>query len=123
MTEIPLETELDRCEVKCIHVEAVKAVQQVMLGEGAAVSLAELFKALGDPTRVKILFSIMTRELCVCDIAAVIGASESAVSHQLRILRTLRLVRFRREGKVLYYSLADDHVQKLFAQGLEHVTE
>lgn len=123
MTEILFETELDRCEVKCIHVKAVKEVQQVMLGDAVAVSLAELFKALGDPTRVKILFSIMTRELCVCDIAAVIGVSESAVSHQLRVLRTLRLVSFRRDGKVLYYSLADDHVQKLFAQGLEHVTE
>jgi DNA-binding transcriptional ArsR family regulator len=65
----------------------------------------------------------MTRELCVCDLTAVIGVSESAVSHQLRVLRTLRLVKFRREGKILYYSLADDHIEKLFAQGLEHVTE
>ncbi|UWJ23499.1 Transcriptional regulator, ArsR family [Methanosarcina mazei TMA] len=65
----------------------------------------------------------MTKELCVCDLSAVIGASESAVSHQLRILRNLRLVKYRREGKVLYYSLADAHVEKLFAQGLEHVTE
>ncbi|MCU7497601.1 MAG: helix-turn-helix transcriptional regulator, partial [Ignavibacteria bacterium] len=68
-------------------------------------------------------FSLMTRELCVCDLTAVIGVSESAVSHQLKILRTLRLVKFRREGKILYYSLADDHIEKLFAQGLEHVTE
>ncbi|MGA9188200.1 MAG: metalloregulator ArsR/SmtB family transcription factor, partial [Methanosarcina sp.] len=81
------------------------------------------FKALGDPTRVKILFSLMTRELCVCDLTAVIGVSDSAVSHQLRVLRTLRLVKFRREGKILYYSLADDHIERLFAQGLEHVTE
>jgi ArsR family transcriptional regulator, lead/cadmium/zinc/bismuth-responsive transcriptional repressor len=115
--------ELDRCEINCIHDEAVKAVQQALFGEDVAVSLAELFKALGDPTRVKILFSLMTRELCVCDLTAVIGASESAVSHQLRILRTLRLVKYRREGKILYYSLADAHIEKLFAQGLEHVTE
>ncbi len=115
--------ELDRCEINCIHYEAVKAVQHALFGEDVAVSLAELFKALGDPTRVKILFSLMTRELCVCDLTAVIGASESAVSHQLRVLRSLRLVKFRREGKILYYSLADAHIEKLFAQGLEHVTE
>jgi DNA-binding transcriptional ArsR family regulator len=115
--------ELDKCEINCIHDEAVKAVRQALIGEEVAISLAELFKALGDPTRVKILFSLMTRELCVCDLTAVIGISESAVSHQLKILRTLRLVKYRREGKILYYSLADDHVEKLFAQGLEHVTE
>ena len=115
--------ELDKCEVNCIHEEAVQAVRKALFGEDVAASLAELFKALGDPTRVKILFSLMTRELCVCDLTAVIGVSESAVSHQLKILRTLRLVKFRREGKVLYYSLADNHVEKLFAQELEHVTE
>jgi DNA-binding transcriptional ArsR family regulator len=115
--------ELDRCEVNCIHDEAVKAVREAMFSDDIAISLAELFKALGDPTRVKILFSLMTRELCVCDLSAVIGVSDSAVSHQLKILRTLRLVKFRRDGKILYYSLADDHVEKLFAQGLEHVTE
>ncbi|OPY58152.1 MAG: hypothetical protein A4E55_01138 [Pelotomaculum sp. PtaU1.Bin035] len=115
--------ELDRCGSTCIHEEAVKEVQQAMLDEDAAVSLAELFKALGDPTRVKILFALMTRELCVCDTALVIGVSESAVSHQLRILRTLRLVKFRREGKTLFYSLADSHVKELFAQGLEHIME
>jgi DNA-binding transcriptional ArsR family regulator len=115
--------EQDRCEINCIHEEAVKAVRQALFGDDVAASLAELFKALGDPTRVKILFSLMTRELCVCDLTAVIGISESAVSHQLKILRTLRLVKYRREGKILYYSLADDHVEKLFAQGLEHVTE
>jgi DNA-binding transcriptional ArsR family regulator len=115
--------ELDRCEINCIHDEAVKAVKEALFSEDIAISLAELFKALGDPTRVKILFSLMTRELCVCDLAAVIGASESAVSHQLKILRTLRLVKFRREGKIMFYSLDDDHIEKLFAQGLEHVTE
>jgi DNA-binding transcriptional ArsR family regulator len=115
--------ELDKCEINCIHDEAVREVRQALIKEDVAVSLAELFKALGDPTRVKILFSLMTRELCVCDLTAVIGISESAVSHQLKVLRTLRLVKYRREGKVLYYSMADDHVEKLFAQGLEHVTE
>ncbi|MEN6462877.1 MAG: metalloregulator ArsR/SmtB family transcription factor [Syntrophomonas sp.] len=115
--------EFDRCDINCIHEEAVADVRKIMIGEDIASSLAGLFKALGDPTRVKILFALMNRELCVCDIAAVINASESSVSHQLRILRTLKLIKFRRDGKVLYYSLADAHVEKLFAQGLEHVTE
>jgi DNA-binding transcriptional ArsR family regulator len=115
--------ELDRCEITCIHEDVVKEVRQAMIKDDAAVSLAELFKALGDPTRVKILFALMTKELCVCDIAAVIGISDSAVSHQLRVLRTLRLVKFRRDGKILYYSLADSHVERLYAQGLEHIME
>ncbi len=115
--------DFDRCEINCIHEEAVKEVLEAMLDEATAASLAELFKALGDPTRVKILFALMHRELCVCDLAAVIGASDSAVSHQLRILRTLKLIKFRRDGKILYYSLADSHIEKLFTQGLEHVKE
>lgn len=115
--------EFDRCDINCIHEEAVADVRKIMIDEDIAGSLAGLFKALGDPTRVKILFALMNRELCVCDIAAVINASESSVSHQLRILRTLKLIKFRRDGKILYYSLADAHVEKLFAQGLEHVTE
>ncbi len=114
---------LDRCDINCIHEEAVNDVLKIMLSDTIAASLAELFKALGEPNRVKILFALMARELCVCDLAAVIGASDSAVSHQLRILRTLKLIKFRRDGKILYYSLADAHVEKLFAQGLEHVTE
>lgn len=114
--------EFDRCEITCIHEEAVAEVSKQMLGDNEARSLADIFKTLGDPTRVKMLFALMTRELCVCDLAAVIGSSESAVSHQLRILRAQKLVKFRRDGKVLYYSLADDHVSTLFRQGLEHVS-
>lgn len=115
--------ETDRCDVSCIHEESVELVRQEMFDDETAGLLAELFKALGDRTRTKLLFALSKRELCVCDLAAVIGASESAVSHQLRLLRTQRLVKYRREGKILYYSLADDHVQGLFVQGLEHVME
>lgn len=113
----------DICEVTCIHQDKVKEVRRQMIDEDMAQSLAGIFKTLGDPTRVKLLFALMKRELCVCDLAAVIGTSESAVSHQLRILRTQKLVKFRRDGKILYYSLADDHVTRLFEQGFEHVTE
>ncbi|HCF49263.1 MAG TPA: transcriptional regulator [Syntrophomonas sp.] len=112
----------DRCEVTCIHEEAVSAVRQVMISDDVAQSLADIFKTLADSTRVKMLFALMHRELCVCDLAAVIRASESSVSHQLRILRTNKLVKFRRDGKILYYSLADDHVKTLFKQGLEHAS-
>jgi DNA-binding transcriptional ArsR family regulator len=113
----------DSCDITCIHEETVNEVRKIMIGPDVAGPLAELFKALGDPTRIKILFALMNRELCVCDLAAVIDCSDSSVSHQLRILRTMKLVKFRRDGKVMYYSLDDAHVEKLFAQGLEHVTE
>lgn len=114
---------IEFCECDCIHEDTVREVRSEMITEEVSHALAEVFRALGDPTRVKLLYALSRRELCVCDLAAVIGASESAVSHQLRLLRTQKLVRFRREGKVVYYSLADKHVEKLFQQGLEHVTE
>lgn len=114
---------IDRCEVQCIHEENVKAVREQMIQDETFYELADLFKTLGDSTRIKMLFALMQRELCVCDLAQVIGASDSAVSHQLRVLRSQKLVKFRREGKILYYSLDDDHIRSLFAQGLEHVTE
>lgn len=110
--------ESDRCEITFIHEEAVKEVQQCMIGDDEARSLADMFKTLADPTRVKIMFALMTRELCVCDLAVVVGASDSAVSHQLRILRTQKLVKNRRDGKILFYSLADHHVSALLKQGM-----
>lgn len=114
---------IDRCDIQCIHEESVQAVREKMINDEIFYELADLFKTLGDSTRIKMLFALMQRELCVCDLAVVIGASDSAVSHQLRVLRSQKLVKFRREGKILYYSLADDHIRSLFAQGLEHVTE
>ncbi|NLW91791.1 MAG: winged helix-turn-helix transcriptional regulator [Syntrophomonadaceae bacterium] len=111
------------CAECCIHEEKVKAVQADMPGIETIFALADTFKTLGDPTRLKLLFALMQQELCVCDLAALIEVSESAVSHQLRVLRGQKLVRFRRDGKNLYYSLDDDHVRTLFAQGLEHVRE
>lgn len=113
----------DRCDTHCIHEESVSAVRADMIDVEAAQSLAELFKTLGDPTRLKLLYALMQKELCVCDLAAVIDVSESAASHQLRVLRIHKLVKFRREGKILYYSLLDEHVRTLFTQGLEHVHE
>ena len=99
------------------------ASRSTPLTNGTAESLAETFKAFGDVTRVRILDAISRRELCVCDIASLIGSSESAVSHQLRLLRGMRLVRTRRAGRQVFYTLDDQHIVQLFAQGLEHVQE
>jgi DNA-binding transcriptional ArsR family regulator len=98
-------------------------VQTPALGEDTVAALAETFRALGDPTRVRILHALAHAEICVCDLAATMNVSESAVSHQLRLLRSLRLVKSRREGRHIYYSLADQHIVRLVEQGLEHVQE
>jgi ArsR family transcriptional regulator len=94
-----------------------------LIAPGLAATLAETFRALGDPTRVRILDALSRAELCVCDIAALLGISGSAISHQLRLLRSLRLVRSRRAGRMVFYALDDDHITRLFAQGMEHVEE
>jgi ArsR family transcriptional regulator, lead/cadmium/zinc/bismuth-responsive transcriptional repressor len=98
-------------------------VQAPALAEETVVALAETFRALGDGTRVRILHALSHAEVCVCDLAASMQVSESAVSHQLRLLRSLRLVKSRRDGRHIYYTLADQHIVKLFEQGLEHVQE
>ncbi|MCA5960601.1 metalloregulator ArsR/SmtB family transcription factor [Blautia sp. RD014234] len=85
--------------------------------------LADLFKVFGDPTRIRILYALSAGELCVCDIASVLNMTQSAISHQLRVLKQIKLVKFRREGKTVYYSLADAHVETILSQGLEHVQE
>jgi DNA-binding transcriptional ArsR family regulator len=97
--------------------------RQKLLPDTAAASLAETFKVLGDVTRIRILDAISQSELCVCDIADSLGLTESAVSHQLRLLRSMRLVRSRRDGRQVFYALDDHHIVQLFAQGLEHVQE
>lgn len=111
----------DMCEESIIHEESIKRVKDDMIAENEIMALSELFKNLCDSTRIKILYALSLGELCVCDIANIIGMSQSAVSHQLRILRTSRLVKYRKEGKSVYYSLNDQHVVNLFNQGLEHV--
>lgn len=101
----------------------VRKVRHRMKPEETMARLAETFQALADPVRAKILFALSQAELCVCDLAEIVSASESAVSHQLRILRALRLVRPRRDGRQVYYSLADQHIRTLIADGLDHVEE
>ncbi len=114
-------SEEERCGVTYIDEERVKEASVYLVDGLTATRMAESFKALSDPTRVRIISALTHAELCVCDIAAALGMSQSAISHQLRILRTLRLVKSRKEGRQVYYSLDDEHIYSLFQQGLDHV--
>ena len=113
---------MDSCSEIALHPEALATARRA-LAASPVEDLAETFKVLGDPTRVRILLALASAELCVCDLAELSSLSVSAVSHQLRLLRTHRLVRPRRDGKMMYYSLDDDHVRSLFEEGLRHVEE
>ena len=104
-----------------VDIEAVRRIHAHPLGDGLAAQLAETFKALADPTRVRMLYALSHAELCVGDLAAVLEMTESAVSHQLRLLRSLRVVRARRDGKLVFYTLDDEHVARLFQISLEHL--
>lgn len=114
---------LPSCEFMHIHDELLEKVRGIMPEEETLYDLAELYKVFGDTTRIKILYALFESEMCVCDIAGLLGISISAISHQLRILKQARLVRFRREGKTVFYSLSDDHVRSILGQGMEHITE
>lgn len=109
------------CDDRVVHVEAVRAARALLPTQASLAGVAELFATLGDPTRLRILAALSGGELCVCDLAAAIGQSDSAVSHQLRLLRGLGLIRSRRDGRLVYYALDDDHVDALYQQAFEHV--
>jgi DNA-binding transcriptional ArsR family regulator len=113
----------DICEVFNPDNKVVEMMKENTLADDFVYDLAELFKTMGDPTRIKILYALKERELCVCDLSELLGMSSSAISHQLRVLRNNKLVKYRKEGRSVYYSLDDDHVMCLFGQGLEHVLE
>ena len=115
--------EILNCEYMHIHEELVKKVGESMPLEDELFDLAELFKIFGDTTRIKILYVLFESEMCVCDIAQVLNMTVSAISHQLRILKQARLVKFRKEGKSAFYSLADDHIKKIIDNGIEHINE
>lgn len=119
-----LETEEDAvCDILCVHHEAINQYTDQMITLDRANGLAELFKTLGDPTRIRIMDALARSEFCVCDLAELLGSSQSATSHQLRVLRNNNLVKYRREGKMVYYSVQDFHVSELYRQGLEHIDE
>ena len=111
------------CDEHCVHREIVAHVKLDMPHEEDLYDLAELFKVFGDTTRIRILYVLFESEMCVCDIAELLNMSQSAISHQLRVLKQARLVRNRREGKTVYYSLADEHVRAIIGQGMDHITE
>ncbi len=115
--------DIDRCDCNTIHEDVVIRVRDNMPDEDNLLDLSELFKVFGDSTRVKILCALLQAEMCVCDIAVLLGMTKSSISHQLRILKQSKLVKYRRDGKVVYYSLADEHVRNIFDQGLIHVCE
>lgn len=113
----------DVCTQNVIHDEVIETLKGKELSEDIVSELSNLFKCMGDPTRVKILNILMNTEACVCDIAALTNMSQSAISHQLRVLKMSRIVKMRKSGKVVYYSLDDDHVKDIFYKGLNHVNE
>jgi DNA-binding transcriptional ArsR family regulator len=114
---------MDVCDVRCIDEEKVKETQQTLPADPYITQMVDVFKALGDQKRLKIVLALLDREHCVCDIAVLCGQSNSAVSHQLRILRTMKIVKNRREGKIMYYSISEGHVVSLIRMSLTHVTQ
>ena len=115
--------DVEHCEACQIHEDVVKAVTDHMPDEDQLYDLAEVLKVFGDSTRIKILYVLFEAELCVCDIAQLLNMTQSAISHQLRILKQNRLVKNRRDGKSVFYSLADGHVKTIISQGMEHIQE
>lgn len=120
---IEQEVEDSVCEFMHVHEDIVRRVEGVLPQEQELVDLSEFFKVFGDSTRIKILYVLSQSEMCVCDIATLLQMGQSAISHQLRILKQMRLVKFRREGKTVFYSLSDSHIQTILAQGMEHINE
>ena len=122
-----MQKELDKepvcCETVEVHEDWLRIVEQTMPEETELYDLAELFKVFGDSTRIRILFVLSSAEVCVCDLARVLNMTQSAISHQLRILKQNKLVKSRREGKSIFYSLADGHVSTIIAQGRDHIEE
>ena len=110
-----------KCEVECLHADRVSDAIKAIPLDRMVNALAETFRAMSDPTRVRIIAALTIQELCVCDLANILGLTGSAVSHQLRLLRGQRLVKYRKEGKVAFYSLDDKHIEHLFAEGVRHV--
>lgn len=113
----------DICELFCYNKKKVNAIKKSIISDNKIINLTDIFKILGDSTRTKILLALYKNELCVCDISHILGLSLSAVSHQLRMLRSFRLVKYRNEGKMAFYSLNDEHIMKLIDEGIKHISK
>lgn len=118
-----IDNNIEICSSNVIHAEVVKKVKMQLPKDEVLYDLAELFKVFGDSTRIKIICALFEEEMCVCDLSALLNVSQSAISHQLRVLKAARLVKFRRSGKIIYYSLNDEHIKHIFDEGLKHITE
>ena len=116
-------SQIERCDCEVIHEDIVNYVKGKMPLEETLYDLADLFKIFGDSTRIKILWALEEVEMCVCDISFLLNMTQSAISHQLRILKQAKLVKNRKEGKIVFYSLNDEHIKQIFIQGLIHITE
>ncbi|MBM6948946.1 ArsR/SmtB family transcription factor [Mordavella massiliensis] len=116
-------TEAECCDAVETHTDVIREVRGRMPEETTIRELADFYKVFGDATRVRILCVLLRAEMCVCDLAELLGMTQSAISHQLRILKQMKLVKNRREGKTVFYSLADDHIQTIISQGMEHISE
>lgn len=115
--------EAECCDVVCIHKDTVQKVLKNLPADSLLSELADFYKVFADTTRIRILCVLLESEMCVCDLAEVLGMTQSAISHQLRVLKQMKLVKNRREGKTVFYSLADGHIQSIISQGMEHITE
>ena len=115
--------EVECCDIICVHEDMIQEVKKLLPEEELIKELADFYKVFGDATRVKILCVLLESEMCVCDLAELLGMTQSAISHQLRVLKQMKLVKNRREGKTVYYSLADGHIQTIISQGMEHIQE
>ena len=117
------ERKIESCNGNIIHEDIVVRVKDQLPAEETLYDLAELFKVFGDTTRIKIICALFESEMCVCDLSCLLNMTQSAISHQLRVLKSARLVKFRREGKVVYYSLDDEHIKHIYDAGLNHISE
>ena len=115
--------EVEHCDLIHSHSDTVRQIQEKIPEEQEIRGLADFFKVFADATRIRILCVLSCSEMCVCDLAEILGVTQSAVSHQLRMLKQMKLVKNRRDGKTVYYSLADGHIQSIISQGMEHITE
>ncbi|WP_142413783.1 ArsR/SmtB family transcription factor [Hathewaya massiliensis] len=111
------------CKCNVVHEEIIKKVKDEMIAEETLQDISDLFKVFSDSTRIKIIFALFKSEMCVCDIATLLQMNQSAISHQLRVLKQARLVKYRKEGKSVYYSLDDNHIEEIFHMALEHINE
>lgn len=117
------ELELKCCDTVEVHSEIIGDIQKHLPGEDTLRDLADFYKVFGDVTRIRILYVLLHHEVCVCHLAEMLGMTQSAISHQLRVLKQMKLVKNRRDGKTIYYSLADDHIETIISQGMEHIAE